>query len=58
MIAAGVPAAKIGVLAATGLPRPGEGAEPAGLVGDPWAQATVRVENHFARHDAALPVLS
>jgi nickel-dependent lactate racemase len=52
LLAAGIPAAKICVLVATGLHRPNEGAELAELVGDPWVQATVRVENHFARNDA------
>jgi lactate racemase len=53
LIAAGVPAGAITVLVATGLHRPNEGAELAALVGDPWVLATVRVENHFARDDAA-----
>jgi len=38
---------------ATGLHRPNEGAELAEVVGDPWVQDTVRVENHFARDEAA-----
>lgn len=53
MMAAGIPAAGITVLVATGLHRPNEGAELAELVGDPWVLRTVRVENHFARDDAA-----
>jgi nickel-dependent lactate racemase len=53
LIAAGVPAGAITVLVATGLHRPNEGAELEALVGDPWVLATVRVENHFARDDAA-----
>jgi len=52
MIAAGIPAAGITVLVATGLHRPNEGAELAELVGDPWVLETVRVVNHFARNDA------
>jgi len=53
MLAAGIPAGRITVLVATGLHRPNEGAELAEVVGDPWVQQTVRVENHFARDDAA-----
>ena len=52
LLAAGIPAAGIGVLVATGLHRPNEGTELAELVNDPWVLATVRVENHFARCDA------
>jgi nickel-dependent lactate racemase len=52
LLAAGVPAAGITVLVATGLHRPNEGAELAELIGDSWVQETVRVENHFARNDA------
>ena len=53
LIAAGVPRERITVLVATGLHRPNEGAELAEVVGDPWVFETVRVENHFARDDAA-----
>jgi len=53
MLAAGVPRERITVLVATGLHRPNEGAELAEVVGDPWVLDTVRVENHFARDDAA-----
>ena len=53
MLQAGIPADNIVVLVATGLHRPNEGAELAELVGDPWVLNTVRVENHFARDDAA-----
>ncbi len=53
LLGAGVPAHGITVLVATGLHRPNEGAELAELVGDPWVQATVRVENHIATDDAA-----
>jgi len=49
---AGVPAAGITILVATGLHRPNEGDELAELVGDPWVMQTVRVLNHFARNDA------
>jgi nickel-dependent lactate racemase len=52
LLAAGIPAHRICVLVATGLHRPNEGAELEELIGDPWVLATVRVENHFARHDA------
>ena len=52
LLAAGIPAAGICVLIATGLHRPNEGAELEELVNDPWVLATVRVENHFARNDA------
>jgi nickel-dependent lactate racemase len=53
LLEAGVPRAGITVLVATGLHRPNLGDELAGLVGDPWVLATVRVENHDARDDAA-----
>jgi nickel-dependent lactate racemase len=49
----GVPKERITVLVATGLHRPNEGAELAAVVNDPWVLGTVRVENHFARDDAA-----
>ncbi|MGP1395772.1 MAG: nickel-dependent lactate racemase [Inquilinaceae bacterium] len=52
LLAAGVPRDRITVLVATGLHRPNLGAELAELVGDPWVQETVRVENHYARNDA------
>ncbi len=52
LMVAGMPAEKITIIVATGLHRPNEGAELAELVGDPWVQQTVRVENHFARNDA------
>ena len=48
-----MPRERITVLVATGLHRPNEGAELAEVVGDPWVLDTVRVENHFARDDAA-----
>jgi len=50
---AGVPFDGICVLVATGLHRPNEGAELRELVGDDWVMDKVRVENHFARDDAA-----
>jgi nickel-dependent lactate racemase len=53
LIDAGMPAREITVLVATGLHRPNEGAELDEVVGDPWVRATVKVENHFARDDAA-----
>jgi lactate racemase len=53
MLAAGMPRERITVLVATGLHRPNEGAELEEVVGDPWVFETVRVENHFARDDAA-----
>jgi len=53
LLDAGIPAARIVVLVATGLHRPNQGAELEELVGAPWVLRTVRVENHFARDDAA-----
>ncbi len=53
LIAGGVPRERITVLVATGLHRPNEGAELAEVVGDSWVFDTVRVENHYARDDAA-----
>ena len=53
LAAAGIPLAAITVLVATGLHRPNEGEELAELVGDAWVLANVRVENHFARDEAA-----
>jgi len=53
MLVAGMPRESITVLVATGLHRPNEGEELAALIGDPWVLDTVRVENHFARDDAA-----
>ncbi len=49
LLGAGMPRERITVLVATGLHRPNEGDELAAVIGDPWVQATVRVENHFAR---------
>jgi len=53
MLAAGMPRERITVLVATGLHRPNEGEELAEVVGDPWVFDMVRVDNHFARDDAA-----
>ncbi|HWA14737.1 MAG TPA: nickel-dependent lactate racemase [Burkholderiales bacterium] len=53
LLDAGMQPGNITVLVATGLHRPNEGAELEELVGDPWVTKTVRVENHFARDDAA-----
>jgi nickel-dependent lactate racemase len=53
LLEAGTPADRITVLVATGLHRPNEGDELAEVIGDPWVQRTVRVENHFARDAAA-----
>ncbi|MEM1306442.1 MAG: nickel-dependent lactate racemase [Pseudomonadota bacterium] len=51
LMRAGIAAADITVLIATGLHRPNEGDELAELVGDPWVLETVRVENHFALNE-------
>lgn len=51
LLKAGIAAAKITVLVATGLHRPNEGDELAELIGDPWVLNTVNVVNHFARND-------
>lgn len=53
LVAAGIPLDRITVLVATGLHRPNLGEELAELVGDPWVLAEVRVENHYARDEAA-----
>ena len=52
LLDAGVPAAGITILVATGLHRPNEGAELEELIGDAWVMRTVKVVNHFARNDA------
>ena len=52
LLDAGIPAAGITIMVATGLHRPNEGNELAELVGDPWVMQTVRVLNHYARNDA------
>ncbi len=51
LLDAGMSAAGITVLVATGLHRPNEDEELAELIGDPWVQQTVTVANHFARND-------
>ena len=51
LLEAGVPAAGITVLIATGLHRPNEGAELTEVVGDAWVEETVSCVNHFARND-------
>ncbi len=53
LLEAGLDAARIRVLVATGLHRPNLGAELEEVVGDPFVLRTVRVENHDARDDAA-----
>ncbi|MEM7258841.1 MAG: nickel-dependent lactate racemase [Pseudomonadota bacterium] len=52
LLQAGVPASGISVLVATGLHRPNLGDELEELLGDPWVQQHVRVENHYARDEA------
>ncbi|MGH6917709.1 MAG: nickel-dependent lactate racemase, partial [Geminicoccaceae bacterium] len=53
LLDAGMAPDAITVLVATGLHRPNEGPELEELVGSSWVMETVRVENHFARDDAA-----
>jgi nickel-dependent lactate racemase len=53
MVASGIPLERISVLVATGLHRPNLDEELAELVGDPWVLDNVRVENHYARDEAA-----
>src|SRR5262245_42898275 len=53
LLAAGMARERITVLVATGLHRPNEGEELAQVVGDRGVQDNVRVENHYARDDAA-----
>src|SRR5918994_3634791 len=53
LLEAGLAPDAITVLVATGLHRPNEGEELEELVGSSWVMETVRVENHFARDDAA-----
>jgi lactate racemase len=53
LLAAGIDAARICILVATGLHRPNLGAELHELVNDEWVMNTVRVENHYAHDDAA-----
>jgi lactate racemase len=51
LLGAGIPARAIRVLVATGLHRPNLGSELDELIGDPWVQRTVEVENHYAGRD-------
>lgn len=51
LMRAGIAAEAITVLVATGLHRPNLGDELEELLGDPWVQQNVRVENHYARND-------
>ncbi len=51
MLAAGIPAASISVIVATGLHRANLGHELAELLGDAWVQQHVQVFNHDARND-------
>ncbi|MCX5494508.1 nickel-dependent lactate racemase [Kaistia dalseonensis] len=53
MMAAGIPLQQISILVATGLHRPNLGDELAELIGDPWVLEHVRIENHYARDEAA-----
>ena len=53
LLGAGMDAAGITVLVATGLHRPNRGSELAAVVGDPWVLDQVAVENHYAEDDAA-----
>lgn len=53
LMSAGVPANGITVLVATGLHRPNLDDELEEVLGDPWVQKNVRVENHYARDEAA-----
>jgi nickel-dependent lactate racemase len=51
LLDAGVPAAGITIMVATGLHRPNVGHELEELIGDEWVMRTVHVVNHFARND-------
>ena len=53
LLAAGIDAADITVLVATGLHRPNLGDELAEVVGDPWVLGQVAVVNHHAEADEA-----
>jgi len=53
LLAAGMEVKNITILVATGLHRPNEGDELVELVGDSWVMENFRIENHFARDDAA-----
>lgn len=51
LIQSGVPQSQITVLVATGLHRPNLDDELEELLGDPWVQQNVKVENHYARNE-------
>jgi nickel-dependent lactate racemase len=51
LLDAGVRRSSITVLVATGLHRPNEGPELAGVIGDPWVFEHATVVNHVARRD-------
>ena len=53
IVRGGIPLEHVTVLVATGLHRPNEGPELRQVVGDNWVMDNVRIENHFARDDAA-----
>ena len=53
LLRAGIDAANVVVLVATGLHRPNEGDELAAVLGDPWVAEHVPVANHDALDDAA-----
>jgi len=53
LLSSGMPASRICILVATGLHRPCTDQELAEIIGDPRVLSTVRIENHFARDDAA-----
>lgn len=54
MAAAGIPLREVTVLIANGLHRPGNDAEVAEIVGDPWVVENVRVVSHDARDRSSL----
>lgn len=51
LVEQGIAFKNIVVLVATGLHRPNLDEELAELIGDPWVQDNVRVENHYARNE-------
>ncbi len=57
LIAGGIPKSGISVLVATGLHRPNLDDELEELLGDPWVQQNVQVENHFARDEESCVAL-
>jgi lactate racemase len=52
LLGAGLSPEQITVMVATGLHRPNEWEELREVVGDDWVFNTVKIVNHFARHDA------